>query len=292
MREAWNSVKSAITESSFDGYEQGGSSSSSGKAKAKARGLVLAKVLYFSTAMGNVAWNRFQNLYFLDAGIQPHQIGNLKALGLALKLVGEPFWCLVADWTEPKIVFVICLLTQLFSMEILRNVVPLTVTVIVYVKFIRTATAPSTTLTTMASFKLTEGTKEGFGQQRMYGSLAWGVGAWVVGSLIDYFGMKSIFYYTYFFQCISLFIVAKALPSSAPLSPAGGGGGGGGGGGRGGFAGGEKEHSSPYAGADDGIDVEGGGARHTRRCSAAAAAAAAAAQLHCNRSWPRRARKS
>lgn len=256
MREAWNSVKSAITESSFDGHEQGGSSSSSGKAKAKARGLVLAKVLYFSTAMGNVAWNRFQNLYFLDAGIQPHQIGNLKALGLALKLVGEPFWCLVADWTEPKIVFVICLLTQLFSMEILRNVVPLTVTVIVYVKFIRTATAPSTTLTTMASFKLTEGTKEGFGQQRMYGSLAWGVGAWVVGSLIDYFGMKSIFYYTYFFQCISLFIVAKALPSSgsAPLAPAGGGGGGGGG-----FAGGEKEHSSPYAGADDGIDVEGGG---------------------------------
>jgi len=250
LKEAWLSVKAAITESSSD--EQTGSSSSSGKAKAKARGLVLAKVLYFSTAMGNVAWNRFQNLYFLDAGILPYQIGQLKALGLALKLIGEPFWCLIADWTEPKVVFVICLLTQLVSMEILRNVVPLTVAVIVYVKIIRTATAPSTTLTTMASFKLTEGTKEGFGQQRMYGSLAWGGGAWLVGSLIDYFGMRSIFYYTYFFQCISLFIVAKALPSSGNMSQHSAGGG------SSGSAGSLKEHRSPYPVRDDETYIEGG----------------------------------
>jgi len=254
MRDAWLSVKAAVTQSSFEN-----SSSSSGKAKAKARGLVLAKVLYFCTAMGNVAWNRFQNLYFLDAGILPYQIGQLKALGLALKLIGEPFWCLIADWTEPKVVFVICLLTQLFSMEILRNVVPLTVMVIVYVKIIRTATAPSTTLTTMASFKLTEGTKEGFGQQRMYGSLAWGGGAWLVGSLIDYFGMKSIFYYTYFFQCVSLFIVAKALPSSGNMSKHAAGG-------SDGQGGSLKEHSSPYPVRDVdvdvgtvGTDIEGGG---------------------------------
>ncbi len=188
------------------------------KRKGHARNLVLAKVLYFSTAMGNVAWNRFQNLYFLEAGILPHQIGQLKALGLALKLIGEPFWCLVADWTEPKLVFVICLLTQLLSMEILRNVVPLTVSIIVYVKLLRTATAPATTLTTMASFKLTEGTHEGFGQQRMFGSLAWGVGSFIVGSLIDNFGMRAMFYHTYFFQTISLFIVARALPGASNIS--------------------------------------------------------------------------
>jgi len=166
------------------------------KEKRKARGLALAKILYFSTSMGNVAWNRFQNLFFLSKGIHPHQIGQLKSLGLALKLFGEPLFCFVADCTDPKFVFVICLLTQLLSMEILRNVVPLTLAVICYVKIIRIATAPATTLTAMASFKLTEGTKEGFGQQRMFGSLAWGSGAWIVGSLIDAFGMPSIFYFT------------------------------------------------------------------------------------------------
>ena len=182
------------------------------KERKKARGLIFAKILYFSTSMGNVAWNRFQNLFFLDKGIHPQQIGQLKSLGLVLKFFGEPFWCFIADCTDPKIVFAICIVTQLFSMEIYRNVIPLTLSVIIAVKFIRTAAAPSTTLTTMATFKLTEGTKEGFGEQRMFGSLAWGVGAFVVGSLIDAFGMKAIFYFTYFFQCVSLLIVWHSLP--------------------------------------------------------------------------------
>jgi predicted MFS family arabinose efflux permease len=184
------------------------------KEKRKANNLLLAKVLYFSNSMGSVAWNRFQNLFFLGKGIHPHQIGQLKSLGLALKVFGEPFFCFIADCTDPKYVFVICIMTQLLSMEILRNVVPLTLTVIMYVKVIRTTTAPATTLTTMASFKLTEGTKEGFGQQRMFGSLAWGIGAWIVGALIDEFGMGSMFYFTYFFQFVSLIIVMNALPST------------------------------------------------------------------------------
>ena len=181
--------------------------------------LALAKLLYFATSMGNVGWNRFQNLYFLGNGIHPKQIGQLKSLGLFLKLFGEPFWCFIADYTDPKFVFVICLLTQILSMEILSNWVPLTLTVIIVVKIIRIATAPATTLTTMASFKLTEGSKEGFGQQRLFGSIAWGVGAFVVGSLIDSFGMSSMFYFTYFFQSVSLLIVWGVLPSTLPSEP-------------------------------------------------------------------------
>jgi len=177
--------------------------------------LVLAKSLFFATAMAGVGWQRFQNIYYLQQGLTPSQIGALKSLGLVLKIVGEPFWCLVADLTDQKIVFSFCLFMQIFTMEMLRLVKPLTYETIYLVKVLRTTTAPSSTFTTTSSFKLTEGSKEGYGQQRLFGSLAWGGGAMLAGILIDEYGMDSLFYYTYIFNFIALFIVLMGLPSTS-----------------------------------------------------------------------------
>ena len=146
--------------------------------------LVIAKVLFFCTSMSGVGWNRFQSIYFLQRGLNPGEIGLLKSLGLVLKVAGEPFWCIIADMTDEKAMFVITLLMNVITMEILRMWQPLTFNVIFAVKVLRTVTAPGGTLTTTASFKLTEGSNEGYGQQRMFGSLAWGFGALIVGFLI------------------------------------------------------------------------------------------------------------
>ena len=175
--------------------------------------LVLAKVLYFSTGLASVGWNRFQNLYFLNHGIPPAQIGELKTIGLVLKFIGEPIWCIIADLTDPKLVFLLSLAAGIGSLEILRNASQVTYHTIILVKLIRTATAPQATLTTIASMKLIEGSTEGYGQQRMYGSLAWGLGAYMVGMMIDAYGTDSMFYFTYFFQIVSLIIVFKYLPT-------------------------------------------------------------------------------
>ena len=58
----------------------------------------------------------------------------------------------------------------------------------------------------------------GYGQQRMFGSLAWGGGAFISGYLIDTYGMNSLFYYTYFFNIASFFFVVFVLPSSRTAS--------------------------------------------------------------------------
>lgn len=137
---------------------------------------------------------------------------------------------------------------------------------IILVKLVRTATAPQATLTTIASMKLIEGSTEGYGQQRMYGSLAWGIGAYLVGMMIDAYGTDSMFYFTYFFQILSLIIVFKYLPTKPTGSGAsslgvtdrddedklesGVGGGGGGGGGsslKHGERGGEAGHRAALA---------------------------------------------
>lgn len=78
-----------------------------------------------------------------------------------LLLLGEPFWSMVADLTDQKLVFGLCMVMQILTMEILRVSTPLTYNLIFFVKVLRTTTAPSATLTTTASFKLTEGSDEG-----------------------------------------------------------------------------------------------------------------------------------
>jgi hypothetical protein len=68
---------------------------------------------------------------------------------------------MIADLTDQKAILGLCMIMQIMTMEILRVVKPLTYNTIFLVKVLRTTTAPSSTLTTTASFKLTEGTKEG-----------------------------------------------------------------------------------------------------------------------------------
>ena len=187
-----------------------------GMRESERNNLLVAKALFFATAMSTVGWTRFQNNFYLDAGLTSHEIGALKSAGLMLKIVGEPFWSMIADLTDEKAIFGLCMIMQVVTMELLRLSKPLTYNMILMVKVLRTTIAPSNTLTNTASFKLTEGSNEGYGQQRVFGSIAWGSGAFIAGYLIDVFGMNSVFYYTYFFNAITLFFIIYVLPPSPP----------------------------------------------------------------------------
>lgn len=123
--------------------------------------LRIAKLLFFTTAMSSVGWNRFQNNFYIDLGLSTAEIGGLKSIGLCLKFIGEPLMCLIADLTDPKFIFAICMCMQIFSMELLRTIKPLSYNMILFIKILRTTTTPSITLTTTASFHLTKGTNEG-----------------------------------------------------------------------------------------------------------------------------------
>ena len=52
----------------------------------------------------------------------------------------------------------------------------------------------------------------------MFGSLAWGGGAFIAGYLIDTYGMNALFYYTYLFNFTSLIFVIFILPNSTSTS--------------------------------------------------------------------------
>jgi predicted MFS family arabinose efflux permease len=175
--------------------------------------LILSKVLFFSTALSTVGWNRFQNNFFIDHGLSNTDIGMLKSIGLLTKIVGEPVLCVVADSTNLKIVFFLGVLMSIFTMEILRTTSPLTFQVVVYVKLLRTFVSPIGTLTTTSALHLIRGSQQGFGEQRAFGSIAWGAGALCIGYFIDAYGMSSLFYYTYSLNIIMMIVILVAVPS-------------------------------------------------------------------------------
>ena len=51
------------------------------------KNLLIAKSLFFSTAMSNVGWSRFQNNFYLDQGLSSTEIGMILLFCLLLLLL-------------------------------------------------------------------------------------------------------------------------------------------------------------------------------------------------------------
>ena len=181
--------------------------------------LLNAKVLQYTAALSQVAWTRFQNNFYLERGFSLSLVGSLKGIGLLMKLLGEPIFSVLADVTEPRYVYTGCMIFGTMALEILRVSKPLDFSVVLWVKLLRIAVSPVMTLVTTASLALVEGSKEGYGNQRAFGSLAWGTGAFIAGWAIDRFGIDAVFYMTYMcnFVCILVVLNINVLPAQMPL---------------------------------------------------------------------------
>ena len=173
----------------------------------------LAKALFFLSTLTYVGWTRFQNSFFIENGLSNSEIGVLKSIGLMCKFFGEPFICIIADKTSHKTVFLLCLVSNIVTMEIMRSIRPVTFNLVFLVKVLRTVASPAGTLTATVAMSLVEGSNEGYGEQRAFGSIAWGVGSFIVGALIDLAGMNSMFYYSYMLCLITIVIVLWFVPS-------------------------------------------------------------------------------
>jgi hypothetical protein len=168
-----------------------------------------AKLLFFLSSLSTVGWNRFQNSFFIDKGLSNSQIGSLKSLGLLCKAVGEPILSLSADLLSTNSLLMCSLLVHIVSLEYLRIHKNVGIINLMHVKLMRTFCSPQNTLTTSTVLKLigTSTSNQGYGEQRAFGSLAWGSGALGVGFAIDHFGMNSMFISCYVFSFLFLLCI-------------------------------------------------------------------------------------
>jgi len=184
--------------------------------------LFLPKLLSFLTSLSAVVWMKYSNLLLLSAGYSRTQVGSLKSLGYFIKLGATPLWALCSDtYGDPVVPLIISYVGGVFTLEMFRATVllsPNQFNKLIGVRIIRSGMNAVAPLTDALILRYTEQAKienEGYGRQRLFSSVAWGLGAWGGGILVDKYSLWSIFpftqgtYFSVLFVLISMKLIDK-----------------------------------------------------------------------------------
>ena len=153
------------------------------------------KLLSFTACLSNVAWGRYQGVYLNQSqGLTSN--GALRAMGLAAKFLATPLWGARADYMGDPVLpllLSVVLITLLFDFYRWPSVVgafgPLLV-----LKVVRSACNGVNTLVDIVTLRTIEFKEAaGYGSQRLWTAIAWGLGSMFVGRFIDRFGYIAIF---------------------------------------------------------------------------------------------------
>jgi hypothetical protein len=198
------------------------------------RHLRLAKALAFSSGAGMVAWNKFASLWLLSIGVTPAQTGTLKSVGLIAKALAQPLWAALVDMrvfglVHPSLGVVsnhlaaICsTVFSLITMEILRRFGP-TVSFL-HILLLRTIWAFANSggmLVDAMVVQMSHGTDEGYGKQRLWGSISWGCMSLLAGILIDLRGLDFLFTYTWIARTVLMLVVVVAIAETLRVNSGG-----------------------------------------------------------------------
>jgi len=188
------------------------------------RRLKVAKILSFSSGASMVAWNKFSTLWLLSVGLTPAQTGVLKSVGLVAKAICQPAWAAIADLKVPARIHpslesvsshftaVLSTVVSLIMMEALRrNARFLGFRQILLLRTIWAVTNAGGQLVDALVAQLSHRTKEGYGKQRLWGSVSWGCMSFIAGVLIDRFGLEALFAYTYVARITLLACIVLAM---------------------------------------------------------------------------------
>jgi len=178
------------------------------------------KALQFFSAAAGVPWGRFAVSYFKSKGLSPSQIANLRSAGLITKLFSYTLWGTLADACgDVKKVYIMCvIIASLFLEPFRRGFAFYSWGTILLFKMLRSGVNslwPLTDAITVQFVKSDESNGEGYGKQRLWCSLSWGIVSFISGIIIDKYGLEIIFAMTYFWALILVLTVLKGLPSFA-----------------------------------------------------------------------------
>ena len=202
--------------------------------------LSLAKTAVFVSSLVNVGWNRFSTNFFLSHGYTAAEVSQMKSATLLVKAVAQQAWASAADMRGHLPILQVHLILSALALELMRLIVEGGggFRTVLFARCLKSAASAAASVNTAFVLDLVRGTEEGFGKQRLFGSLSWGLGSMVVGMIIDAFGIEAgIFGFTYagsfFYLALLLYVSRLAVgegfgaagragegaPKGAPGSP-------------------------------------------------------------------------
>eukprot|EP00754_Rhynchopus_humris_P034349 Rhum_TRINITY_DN15671_c0_g1::Rhum_TRINITY_DN15671_c0_g1_i1::g.161818::m.161818 len=198
---------------------------------------VLPKVMYFVNTCAAVPWGRYKVVYFHSMGFSAAQIGAIRSGTHFAKMLSWPLWGMLCDAIQSiRFCLLLSLVLATISLECMRSLsvssyawATPTFGAVLLCAVLRSGMNAGWPLVDAATLALVQreqrsraqrvegGTEEeeaeGYGQQRLWGAVAWGASSLVVGMTIDNFGLPMIFYLTYLMACLEIVIVYAWLPS-------------------------------------------------------------------------------
>jgi MFS family permease len=160
--------------------------------------LTLTKLAVFLATISQAGWNRFSSIYLLSAGFTPSQIGQVKSTSQVAKVLAQPIWGILSDVYNPLSAITISTFLGAITLVGVRSAVDVkSFSKLTTWRMIRSAVTAAGPALDALVLRLVEGTSEGYGKQRLWGSIAWGLSSLCAGSIIDMFGEGAIFVYTY-----------------------------------------------------------------------------------------------
>uniref|UniRef100_A0A6B2L490 Major facilitator superfamily associated domain-containing protein n=1 Tax=Arcella intermedia TaxID=1963864 RepID=A0A6B2L490_9EUKA len=184
--------------------------------------LWLPKLMYVVATMANSGWGRYQTLYFNNKGISPSTIGLMRGLGLGTKSISYPFWGLVADWSGSlQIALIGSILASTFALELFRlDWTYSSLWHLLFVQIVRSASNSIWPLVDAFAMAVVanSNSNEGYGQQRLWCAISWGLSALLLGYVIDQTSFNALFYFTYSMVIIEVLLVLCLIPRKTILA--------------------------------------------------------------------------
>ena len=160
--------------------------------------LKLTKLAVFLHTASIAGWNRFVSPILLSSGFTPIQIGKIKLASQVAKIISQPIWGVLSDVYDPLNVITISTFLGAITLTRVRIAIDArNFTQLTTWRIVRSASTAASPALDALVLRLVENTSEGYGRQRLWGSVAWGLSSLFAGTIIDRFGEGSIFTYTY-----------------------------------------------------------------------------------------------
>lgn len=173
-----------------------------------------AKLLLIVTTAAAVPWGRFATVFFLNSGLSASNLGILRVIGLVGKVLAYPAWGVIADRTgDIRLTLLASVLLSGVSLVLFRSSTVLSsFTCLIFVKLLRSLLNAVWPLAEAMTLKIIAGTGEGYGKQRLWCAISWGLSSFVVGYCIDRFGITAIFAATWWLMVVECALILLFVP--------------------------------------------------------------------------------
>jgi len=175
--------------------------------------LRMTYVLFFA-AIGTVV--PFLNLHFQRLGFSGHEIGLLNALPPAVTLFSATLWAIIADRLHLHNYLLRVMLAgaalSVLTLSLATSFFLIALLFLLYALF----QSPVPPLLDTATLEALGEHPERYGELRLWGSLGFIIGTWLLGALIRALGLPRLFFYAYALFALSAAVMSVRLPRVLP----------------------------------------------------------------------------